>query len=95
MVHVQPIQEHEASNEVKEVFDEIKQKRKVDEVNNFWKYLANHPPTLRRTWDSLKEVMQPGALDPLVKEIIYFAVNASNNFENCIRSHRAAAKKRE
>ena len=65
MVHVQPIQEHEASTEVKEVFDEIKQKRKVDEVNNFWKYLANHPPTLRRTWESLKEVMQSGALDPL------------------------------
>ena len=94
MVHVQPIQEHEASTEVKEVFDEIKQKRKVDEVNNFWKYLANHPPTLRRTWESLKEVMQSGALDPLVKEMIYVAVSASNNCEYCIRSHTAAAKKK-
>ncbi|HJL88553.1 MAG TPA: carboxymuconolactone decarboxylase family protein [SAR324 cluster bacterium] len=94
MAHVQPIQEYEASVEVKEVFDEIKQKRKVDEVNNFWKYLANHPPTLRRTWDSLKEVMQSGALDPLVKEMIYVAVSASNNCEYCIRSHSAAAKKK-
>ena len=94
MVHVQPIQEHETSTEVKEVFDEIKQKRKVNEVNNFWKYLANHPPTLRRTWDSLKEVMQPGALDPLVKEMIYVAVSASNNCEYCIRSHSAGAKKK-
>ena len=81
MAHVQPIQEHNAFTEVKEVFDEIKQKRKVDEVNNFWKYLANHPPTLRRTWESLKEVMQSRALDPLVKEMIYVAVNASNNCE--------------
>ena len=79
---------------MKEVFDEIKQKRKVDEVNNFWKYLANHPPTLRRTWDSLKEVMQSGALDSLVKEMIYVAVSASNNCEYCIRSHSAAAKKK-
>ena len=94
MAHVQPIQEYEASVEVKEVFDEIKQKRKVDEVNNFWKYLANHPPTLRRTWESLKEVMQSGALDPLVKEMIYVAVSASNNCEYCIRSHSAAAKKK-
>ena len=80
MVHVQPIQEHDYSTEVKEVFDEIKQKRKVDEVNNFWKYLGNHPPTLRRKGESLKEVMQTGALDPLVKEMIV-AVNASNNYE--------------
>ena len=68
MVHVQPIQEHEASTEVKEVFDEIKQKRKVDEVNNFWKYLANHPPTLRRTWDSLKEVINLAHSIPLSKK---------------------------
>ena len=95
MAHFQPIQEHDASTEVKEVFDEIKQKRNVNEVNNFWKYLANHPPTLRRTWDSLKEVMQPGALDPLVKEMIYVAVSASNNCEYCIRSHSMAAKKKE
>ena len=61
MPHVQPIEENEASPEVKEVFDDIKKLRQVEEVNNFWKYLANHPPTLKRTWESLKEVMQPGA----------------------------------
>ena len=70
MPHFQPIDENEASPEVKEVFDDIKKLRQVKEVNNFWKYLANHPLTLRRTWESLKEVMQPGALDPLVKEMI-------------------------
>ena len=94
MPHVQPIEENEASPEVKEVFDDIKKLRQVEEVNNFWKYLANHPPTLRRTWESLKEVMQPGALDPLVKEMIYVAVSASNNCEYCIRSHTAAARKK-
>ena len=94
MAHIQPIQEQEAIGEVKEVFDEIKKMRKVDEVNNFWKYLANHPPTLIRTWESLKDVMQPGALAPLVKEMIYVAVSASNNCEYCIRSHSAAAKKK-
>ena len=93
MAHLQPIQEQEAIGEVKEVFDEIKKMRKVDEVNNFWKYLANHPPTLIRTWESLKDVMQPGALDPLVKEMIYVAVSASNNCEYCIRSHNVAARK--
>ena len=94
MPHVEPIKENEASPEVKEVFDDIKKLRQVEEVNNFWKYLANHPPTLRRTWESLKEVMQPGALDPLVKEMIYVAVSASNNCEYCIRSHTAAARKK-
>ena len=94
MPHIQPIKENEASPEVKEVFDDIKKLRQVEEVNNFWKYLANHPPTLRRTWESLKEVMQPGALDPLVKEMIYVAVSASNNCEYCIRSPTAAARKK-
>ena len=94
MAHVQPIQEQEVTGEVKEVFDEIKKIRKVDKVNNFWKYLANHPPTLIRTWESLKDVMKPGALDPFVKEMIYIAVSVSNNCEYCIRSHSAAAKKK-
>ena len=67
MAHIQPIQEHDASTEVKEIFYEFKQKRKVNEVNNFWKYLANHPPTLRRTWESLKEVMQSGRTRSLKK----------------------------
>ena len=94
MAHSEPVNDMEASAEVRKVYDDIKQTRQVDEVNNFWKYLANHPTTLRRTWESLKEVMQPGALDPLVKEMIYVAVSASNNCEYCIRSHSAAARQK-
>jgi AhpD family alkylhydroperoxidase len=68
--------------------------RKVDKVNNFWKALANHPATLRRTWDSIKEVMSPGGeLDPLTKELIYIAVSVTNNCEYCIHSHTKAATK--
>ena len=66
---------------------------KIPDVNNFWKCLANHPPTLKRTWKSLKEVMAPGALDSLTKEMIYVAVSASNGCEYCIQSHTAAARK--
>ena len=62
-------------------------------MNNFWKCLAHHPPTLKRTWESLKEVMAPGALDSLTKEMIYVAVSASNGCEYCIHSHTAAARK--
>ena len=94
MAHSEPVHNMEASAEVRKVYDDIKQTRQVDEVNNFWKYLANHPTTLRRTWESLKEVMQPGALDPLVKEMIYVAVSATNNCEYCIRSHTAAARQK-
>ena len=67
--------------------------RGIDWINNFWKALANDPPTLRRTWQSIKEVMAPGALDPLTKELIYLAVSASNGCAYCITSHGAAAKK--
>ena len=80
-----------ASREVKAVFDDIRTSRKIEDVNNFWKYLANDPRTLRRTWESLKEVMAPGALDPLVKEMIYLAVSVTNNCGYCIASHGAAA----
>jgi AhpD family alkylhydroperoxidase len=66
---------------------------KVDWINNFWKALAHHPPTLKRTWESVKEVMAPGALEPLVKELIYIAVSATNGCEYCIRSHTASARK--
>jgi AhpD family alkylhydroperoxidase len=83
-----------ASAEVRAVFDDIKRTRNVPDVNNFWKVLANHPPTLRRTWDSLKEVMAPGALDPLVKEMLYVAVSVAQSCEYCIASHTAAARKR-
>ena len=88
------IEYEEASDEVRKVYDDIMATRKVDKVNNFWKALANHPVTLRRTWDSLKEVMAPGgALDPLTKELIYIAVSVTNNCEYCIRSHTKAAAK--
>ncbi len=93
MPHVEPIEYANASAEVKAVFDDIKTTRGVPDVNNFWKYLANQPATLRRTWESLKEVMAPGALDPLTKEMIYVAVSASNNCDYCMRSHTASARK--
>ena len=93
MAHVDLIQYEQASEEVKEIFDDIKNLRKIPDVNNFWKCLANHPPTLKRTWESLKDIMAPGALDSLTKEMIYVAVSASNGCEYCIHSHTAAARK--
>jgi AhpD family alkylhydroperoxidase len=87
------IEYDEASDAVKALYDEIKVARKLDDVNNFWKYLANDEQTLRRTWDSLREVMAPGALDPLVKEMIYVAVSVTNGCGYCIASHSAAAAK--
>jgi hypothetical protein len=70
------IEENAASPEVRAVFDDIRATRNVDWINNFWKALANDPATLRRTWESVKEVMAPGALDPLTKELMYLAVSA-------------------
>lgn len=93
MAHVDLIQYEQASEEVKEVFDDIKNLPKIPDVNNFWKCLANHPPTLERTRESLKEIMAPGALGSLTKEMIYVAVSASNGCEYCIHSHTAAARK--
>jgi AhpD family alkylhydroperoxidase len=87
------IEYNEANDVVKAVYDEIKVARKLDDVNNFWKYLANDEQTLRRTWDSLRAVMAPGALDPLVKEMIYVAVSVTNGCGYCIASHSAAAAK--
>ncbi len=89
----QPIEYDAACDEVKAVFDDIMALRKVPDVNNFWKYLANDPATLKRTWASLKEVMAPGALDPVVKEMIYLAVSVSNGCGYCIASHHAGAEK--
>ena len=86
-----PIEYDNASSDVRAIYDEIKQARGVNDVNNFWKYLANDPVTLRRTWCSLKEIMGPGALDSLTKELIYIAVSATNNCAYCIRSHTASA----
>ena len=89
-----PLIEYEdASAEVRAVFDDIMETRNLKQVNNFWKALANHPPTLQRTWESLKEVMGQGALDPLVKELVYLAVSATNGCGYCIHSHTAAARK--
>jgi AhpD family alkylhydroperoxidase len=85
------VEYEEAGPEVRAVFDDILAGRGW--INNFWKALANHPPTLRRTWESLKEVMAPGALDPLVKELLYLAVSASNGCVYCTHSHAAAAKR--
>ena len=89
-----PIQESEAKGKVKEIFDEIKSVRQITEVPNFWKSLANNPETLERTWTSLKQVMKKGALDPVVKELIYVAVSVTNGCEYCIKSHSLAAKKK-
>jgi AhpD family alkylhydroperoxidase len=83
----------EAPPAVRAVYDDIMATRKIDWINNFWKVIAHHPPTLKRTWESVKEVMAPGALDPLVKEMLYIAVSVTNNCEYCIASHTASARK--
>ena len=88
-----PIEYADASPEVRAVYDDIKNARNVPDVNNFWKYLARDPVTLRRTWESIKEIMAPGALDALTKEMIYVAVSVSNGCGYCIASHTAAARK--
>jgi len=92
-MHLTPIEYTDASPQVREVFDDIKRTRNVSDVNNFWKYLAHDPAGLKRTWESLKQVMAPGALDPLVKEMIYLAVSVSNGCGYCIASHTAGARK--
>jgi len=88
-----PIEYKDASAEVRAVFDDIKKSRNVPDVNNFWKYLAHDPAGLKRTWESIKQIMAPGALDPLVKEMIYVAVSVTNGCEYCIASHSAAARR--
>ncbi|HEV8042660.1 MAG TPA: carboxymuconolactone decarboxylase family protein [Bryobacteraceae bacterium] len=87
------IEYQDASPEVREVYDDILATRKTDWINNFWKALANDPATLRRTWNSIKEIMAPGALDALTKEMLYVAVSVSNQCGYCIASHTAAARK--
>jgi len=86
------IEEEQASGEVLAVYADIKVYRQTDWINNFWKALANHLPTLKRTWENVKEVMAPGALDPLAKELVYLAVSVTNNCNYCIASHTAAAR---
>ena len=88
-----PLVEYDrAAPEVRAVYDEIMATRKSNWVNNFWKVLANHPLTLRRLWENVKQVMAPGALDPLTKELLYVAVSVTNNCEYCIHSHIAGAR---
>jgi AhpD family alkylhydroperoxidase len=88
----EPIEYRDASPEVRAVYDDIMATRKTDWVNNFWKVLAHDPASLRRIWANIKEVMGPGAIDPLVKEMLYVAISASNGCRYCIASHSAAAR---
>ena len=88
------ISEKQAKGKVKKIFNEIKRVRKIKKIPNFWKTIANDPDTLERTWSSLRDIMKKGALDPLIKEMIYIAVSMTNSCEYCIRSHTAAAKKK-
>jgi AhpD family alkylhydroperoxidase len=83
----------DAGPEARAVFDDIMATRQTDYINNFWKALAHDPATLRRTWESIKQIMAPGALDPLTKEMIYVAVSATNQCGYCIASHTASAQK--
>jgi AhpD family alkylhydroperoxidase len=87
------IEYRDASPEVKAVYDDIMTTRNTDWINNFWKALASDPVTLRRTWESVKQIMAPGALDAVTKEMIYLAVSASNQCGYCVASHTAAARK--
>jgi AhpD family alkylhydroperoxidase len=86
------IEYRDASPEVRAVFDDIMATRKVDWINNFWKAIARDPVTLKRTWESIKQIMAPGALDPLTKELLYVAVSVTNNCHYCIASHTASAR---
>jgi AhpD family alkylhydroperoxidase len=88
------IEYQDAGPEVRAVYDDIMATRKIDWINNFWKALANDPATLKRTWEDIKQIMAPGALDPLVKEMVYVAVSVTNGCQYCIASHTAAARKK-
>jgi len=94
MALVKLIEYRDAPPAVKSVYDDIMKTRGVDWINNFWKALANDPRELKRVWENVKQVMAPGALDPLVKEMIYVAVSSTNGCEYCTYSHTAAARKR-
>ena len=84
----------DASPEVRAVYDDIMATRQTDYINNFWKAMAHDPATLRRTWESIKQIMGPGVLDPLTKELIYVAVSVTNQCNYCIASHTASARKK-
>jgi AhpD family alkylhydroperoxidase len=87
------IEYQDATAEVRAVYDDIMAVRKTDYINHIWKALANHPPTLKRTWERVKDLMgQPGEIDPLTREMIYIAVSVTNNCEYCVATHTAAAR---
>jgi AhpD family alkylhydroperoxidase len=88
------IEYKDASPEVRAVYDDIMAARKIDWINNFWKAIAHDPATLKRTWEAIKQIMAPGALDPLTKELLYVAVSVSNQCNYCIASHTASARKK-
>lgn len=88
------VEYEDASPEVRAIYDDIMATRKTDSVTNFWKAIARDPATLHRTWESIKQIMGPGVLDPLTKEMIYLAVSATNQCHYCIASHTAAAQKK-
>lgn len=92
MPTVRILSDDELSPNARAVFDDIRATRKTDFVNDFWRALANDPKTLKRTWESLKQVMGPGALDPLTKEMLYIAVSIAHGCEYCIASHTASAR---
>ena len=86
--------QNKAKGKVKKIFEDIKKSRKIIKIPNFWKSLAHNPDNLERTWNSLKQIMKKGALDPVTKELIYVAVSITNSCDYCIRSHTVAAKKK-
>jgi len=88
------IEYNDAGPEVRAVYDDIMATRKVDWINNFWKAIAHDPATLKRTWEDIKQIMAPGALDPLTKEMIYVAVSVTNQCNYCVASHTVAAQKK-
>lgn len=88
------IEYQDASPEVRAVYDDIMATRKIGWINNFWKAIAHDPTTLKRTWESIKQIMAPGALDSLTKELLYVAVSITNNCHYCIASHTASARKK-
>jgi AhpD family alkylhydroperoxidase len=92
MTHERLVEYAAASAEVRAVYDDILTTRETDYINNFWKALAHDPVTLRRTWESIKQIMGAGALDPLTKELIYIAVSVTNQCSYCIASHTASAR---
>jgi AhpD family alkylhydroperoxidase len=92
MALTKPLADNELSELASAVFAEMRELRKTDYINHLWRVLANNPPLLRRTWDQVKEVMKPGAIDSVTKEMIYIAVSAANNCEYCLHTHTAAAR---